>query len=33
MIHFFGDLAKKVFAVQTTQEISSENEKKLIYWP
>ncbi|GMN09228.1 phosphoribosylformylglycinamidine synthase [Croceitalea sp. MTPC9] len=29
MIHFFGDMATKVFAVQTAQEITSENEKKL----
>ncbi|MFD2586941.1 phosphoribosylformylglycinamidine synthase [Croceitalea marina] len=29
MIHFFGDIATKVFAVQTAQEITSENEKKL----
>ncbi|WP_350292160.1 phosphoribosylformylglycinamidine synthase [uncultured Croceitalea sp.] len=29
MIHFFGDIAIKVFAVQTAQEITSENEKKL----
>lgn len=31
MIHFFGDSATKVFAVQTTQEITSENEKKLTW--
>ncbi|GMN04788.1 phosphoribosylformylglycinamidine synthase [Croceitalea sp. MTPC5] len=29
MIHFFGDMATKVFAVQTAQEITPENEKKL----
>ena len=29
MIHFFGDISTTVFAVQTTQEISFENEKKL----
>ena len=29
MIHFFGDTATKVFAVQTAQEITIENEKKL----
>ena len=29
MIHFFGDQATKVFAVQTAQEITTENEKKL----
>lgn len=29
MIHFFGDMATKVFAVQTAQEITIENEKKL----
>jgi len=31
MIHFFGDLATKIFAVQTTQEITAENEKKLTW--
>jgi len=31
MIHFFGDIASKIFAVQTTQEITAENEKKLIW--
>ncbi len=31
MIHFFGDIATKVFAVQTTQEISSENQNKLTW--
>ncbi len=29
MIHFFGNQKEKVFAVQTTGEISSENSKKL----
>ena len=29
MIHFFGDVATTVFAVQSDQEINSENEKKL----
>lgn len=31
MIHFFGDSATKVFAVQTAQEITTENEKKLTW--
>ena len=31
MIHFFGDLATKVFAVQTTQEITPENTEKLTW--
>ncbi len=31
MIHFFGNQNEKVFAVQTTQEISQENIKKLIW--
>lgn len=31
MIHFFGDVAKKVFAVQTNQELSQEDTKKLIW--
>ena len=31
MIHFFGDLATKVFAVQTTQEITQENTEKLTW--
>lgn len=29
MIHFFGDISTTIFAVQTTREISFENEKKL----
>ena len=29
MIHFFGDLTTKVFAVQTTAEISSQSNQKL----
>ncbi len=31
MIHFFGNQKEKVFAVQTDNEISSENIKKLIW--
>ncbi|CAM4232316.1 phosphoribosylformylglycinamidine synthase [Zobellia nedashkovskayae] len=31
MIHFFGDVAKKVFAVQTVEELSQENNNKLIW--
>ncbi len=31
MIHFFGDETKKVFAVQTTQEITSQDIEKLIW--
>lgn len=31
MIHFFGDKATKVFAVQTTQEIAQEDINKLIW--
>ncbi len=31
MIHFFGDVAHKVFAVQTTNELSQEDTKKLIW--
>ncbi|WP_222984498.1 phosphoribosylformylglycinamidine synthase [Flagellimonas meishanensis] len=31
MIHFFGDRATKVFAVQTTKEISQEDTTKLIW--
>nr|WP_297785759.1 phosphoribosylformylglycinamidine synthase [uncultured Allomuricauda sp.] len=31
MIHFFGDKATKVFAVQTTQEISQEDTNKLTW--
>ncbi|MBQ4821813.1 phosphoribosylformylglycinamidine synthase [Aquimarina sp. MMG016] len=31
MIHFFGNQNEKVFAVQTTNEISSENIKKLTW--
>ncbi|MDT0607165.1 phosphoribosylformylglycinamidine synthase [Croceitalea rosinachiae] len=31
MIHFFGDMATRVFAVQTAQEITTENEKKLTW--
>ncbi|MCX2764848.1 phosphoribosylformylglycinamidine synthase [Aquimarina muelleri] len=31
MIHFFGNRNEKVFAVQTNNEISSENIKKLIW--
>lgn len=31
MIHFFGDMATKVFAVQTTQEIAQEDIQKLIW--
>ena len=29
MIHFFGDLNTKVFAVQTTSEISTQSNQKL----
>ncbi|NJB37967.1 phosphoribosylformylglycinamidine synthase [Croceivirga sp. JEA036] len=29
MIHFFGDITTKVFAVQANQEINSENQQKL----
>ncbi len=31
MIHFFGNQNEKVFAVQTTDEISTENIKKLVW--
>ncbi|WP_036385598.1 phosphoribosylformylglycinamidine synthase [Muricauda sp. MAR_2010_75] len=31
MIHFFGDKATKVFAVQTTQEITKEDNEKLTW--
>ncbi len=31
MIHFFGDTATKIFAVQTEQEITTENIKKLTW--
>ena len=31
MIHFFGDKATKVFAVQTAQEIAQEDTNKLIW--
>ena len=31
MIHFFGNADSKVFAVQTTKELSSETTKKLIW--
>ncbi|WP_047245062.1 phosphoribosylformylglycinamidine synthase [Maribacter thermophilus] len=31
MIHFFGDLATKIFAVQTTKDITSHNEQKLVW--
>ncbi|MFK7813459.1 MAG: phosphoribosylformylglycinamidine synthase, partial [Maribacter sp.] len=31
MIHFFGEVANKVFAVQTSQELSQEDTKKLIW--
>ncbi|NNL15278.1 MAG: phosphoribosylformylglycinamidine synthase [Flavobacteriaceae bacterium] len=31
MIHFFGDHKNKVFAVQTTEELSAENISKLIW--
>src|SRR6056297_1881018 len=31
MIHFFGDKATKVFAVQTTQEITQEDSNKLTW--
>ncbi|MEM8999250.1 MAG: phosphoribosylformylglycinamidine synthase [Bacteroidota bacterium] len=31
MIHFFGDVAAKVFAVQTTQEITATDLQKLIW--
>ncbi|MFX0556720.1 phosphoribosylformylglycinamidine synthase [Maribacter sp. CXY002] len=31
MIHFFGDMANKVFAVQTAQEISNSDESKLTW--
>ncbi|WP_106145640.1 phosphoribosylformylglycinamidine synthase [Flagellimonas meridianipacifica] len=31
MIHFFGDETKKVFAVQTTQEIAPQDIEKLIW--
>ena len=29
MIHFFGDITTKIFAVQTTAEISKQNNQKL----
>ena len=31
MIHFFGDVAHKVFAVRTSQELSQEDTKKLVW--
>ena len=31
MIHFFGDAANKVFAVQTSQELSQEDTQKLVW--
>jgi phosphoribosylformylglycinamidine synthase len=31
MIHFFGDVNHKVFAVQTTSELSQENTQKLVW--
>ncbi|SHK31043.1 phosphoribosylformylglycinamidine synthase [Maribacter aquivivus] len=31
MIHFFGELSKKIFAVQTAKELSSEDTSKLIW--
>jgi phosphoribosylformylglycinamidine synthase len=31
MIHFFGEVANKVFAVQTSQELSQEDTKKLVW--
>lgn len=31
MIHFFGDVTNKVFAVQTSQELSQEDTDKLIW--
>ena len=31
MIHFFGDETKKVFAVQTAQEIAPQDIEKLIW--
>ncbi|MGJ8737132.1 phosphoribosylformylglycinamidine synthase [Zobellia laminariae] len=31
MIHFFGDVATKVFAVQTVEELSQENNNKLTW--
>ena len=31
MIHFFGDLKTKVFAVQTTTEINDTNTQKLLW--
>ena len=31
MIHFFGDVNHKVFAVQTTSELSKENKDKLVW--
>ncbi|MGB3149358.1 MAG: phosphoribosylformylglycinamidine synthase [Maribacter sp.] len=31
MIHFFGDLATKIFAVQTAQEITSTDIEKLVW--
>lgn len=31
MIHFFGDIATKVFAVQTAQEITTDNIQKLTW--
>ncbi len=31
MIHFFGELSNKVFAVQTSQELSQEDTKKLTW--
>ena len=30
MIHFFGNVNSKVFAVQTTKELSTKNKSKLI---
>ena len=31
MIHFFGDVTNKVFAIQTRQELSQEDTKKLVW--
>ena len=31
MIHFFGDISSKIYAVQTTSEFSSNTEKKLTW--
>ncbi len=31
MIHFFGNITSKVFAVQTTKELSTETITKLVW--